>query len=152
MYGASSVEEWSSILHLADKWKFESIRGLSITQLSPIASPIDKIVIGRRYGIADWLPGAYQAVYIRPDALTLEEGRRLGVDDVIRIHTIRQRYHDHSSSDPPPLHELNNATADSESSITTAQKMDTIGTHSQRPFILGVQYTFLLTSVVSHVP
>ncbi|KZP12993.1 hypothetical protein FIBSPDRAFT_798339, partial [Athelia psychrophila] len=90
VHPASTVEEWSGILHLADKWSFLSIRALSIAQIAPIASPIDKIVFGRLYGINEWLTSAYHAVCTRPDALTLEEGRRLGVDDVIRINSIRQ--------------------------------------------------------------
>lgn len=91
-YPASTVEEWSGILHLADKWSFLSIRALAIAQIAPIACPIDKIVFGRLYGVNEWLTGAYHAVCTRPDALTLEEGRRLGVDDVIRINTIRQEF------------------------------------------------------------
>ncbi|KZP25146.1 hypothetical protein FIBSPDRAFT_687255, partial [Athelia psychrophila] len=90
LYSVSTVDEWSSILHLADKWSFESVRALAITQLAPIASPIDKIVLGRRYGVNEWLSGAYGAVCVQPAALTLDEGRRLGVDDVIRIYAIRQ--------------------------------------------------------------
>ncbi|KZP25161.1 hypothetical protein FIBSPDRAFT_1009241, partial [Athelia psychrophila] len=92
LYSVSTVDEWSSILHLADKWSFESIRALAITQLVPIASPIDKIVLGRRYGVNAWLPGAYGTVCVRPTALTLDEGRRLGVDDVVRINAIRQEF------------------------------------------------------------
>ncbi|KZP03805.1 hypothetical protein FIBSPDRAFT_807466 [Athelia psychrophila] len=91
-YPASTVEEWAGILHLADKWSFQSIRALSITQIAPIASPIDKIVFGRLYNINEWLTGAYHAVCTRPDALILEEGRRLGVDDVIQINAIRQDF------------------------------------------------------------
>ncbi|KZP29666.1 hypothetical protein FIBSPDRAFT_815741 [Athelia psychrophila] len=92
VYPASTVEEWSGILHLADKWSFLSIRALAIAQIAPIASPIDKIVFGRLYGVNEWLVSAYHAVCTRPDALTLEEGRRLGVDDVIRINAIRQEF------------------------------------------------------------
>ncbi|KZP25201.1 hypothetical protein FIBSPDRAFT_734545 [Athelia psychrophila] len=93
LYSASTADEWSSILPLADKWIFESIRVLAIAQLAPIASPIDKIVLGRRYGVNEWLPGAYGTVCVRPTALTLDEGRRLGIDDVIRINTIRQEFY-----------------------------------------------------------
>ncbi|KZP25198.1 hypothetical protein FIBSPDRAFT_673074, partial [Athelia psychrophila] len=92
LFSASTVDEWSRILRLADKWSFESIRALAITQLAPIASPIDKIVLGRRYGVNEWLPDAYETVCVRPAALTLDEGRRLGVDDVIRINAIRQEF------------------------------------------------------------
>ncbi|KZP04293.1 hypothetical protein FIBSPDRAFT_709526, partial [Athelia psychrophila] len=89
-YPASTVEEWSGILYLADKWSFQSIRTLAIAQIAPIASPIDKIVFGRLYDVNEWLTGAYHAVCTRLDALSLEEGRRLGVDDAIRINSIRQ--------------------------------------------------------------
>ncbi|KZP03804.1 hypothetical protein FIBSPDRAFT_1055082 [Athelia psychrophila] len=92
VYPASTVEEWSGILYLADKWSFLSVRMLAIVQIAPIASPIDKIVFGRLYGVNEWLASAYHAVCTRPNTLTLEEGRRLGVDDVIRINAIRQEF------------------------------------------------------------
>ncbi|KZP29670.1 hypothetical protein FIBSPDRAFT_680093, partial [Athelia psychrophila] len=92
VYPASTVQEWSGILHLADKWSFQSIRALAIAQIAPIASPTDKIVFGKLYGVNEWLISAYHAVCTRPDALCLEEGRRLGVDDVIRINAIRQEF------------------------------------------------------------
>ncbi|KZP12982.1 hypothetical protein FIBSPDRAFT_1049697 [Athelia psychrophila] len=92
VHPASTVEEWSGILYLADKWSFLSIRTLAIAQMAPIASPIDNIVFGRLYDINEWLIGAYQVVCTRLDALTLEEGRRLGVDDAIRINSIRQDF------------------------------------------------------------
>jgi len=44
------------------------------------AADIDKIVLGRRYSIEDWLPGAYEAVCMREDPLTLEEAMRLSSD------------------------------------------------------------------------
>lgn len=81
-----------SILHLADKWSFQSIKTLAIAKIAPIASSMDKIVIGRQYAVTAWLTNAYQAVCVRPDALTLEEGRRLGIDDIIRINSIRQEF------------------------------------------------------------
>lgn len=56
------------------------------------AIPVDKIVLGRRYGISDWLPGAYEAVCTRADPLTVEEGMKLGVEDIINISAARQAY------------------------------------------------------------
>ncbi|KAF7979220.1 hypothetical protein HWV62_43172 [Athelia sp. TMB] len=86
-----TTQQWASILHLADKWGFESIRLLAVDQLDA-APPVDKIVLGRRYGIAAWLPGAYEAVCTRDAPLTVEEGIRLGVEDVVRIAAARQAY------------------------------------------------------------
>ncbi|KZP04075.1 hypothetical protein FIBSPDRAFT_767980, partial [Athelia psychrophila] len=85
-----TTAQWTSILHLAAKWGFENIKLLAIDNLTANATPIDKIVLGRRYGITEWLPGAYEAVCIRVDPLTLEEGMKLGVEDTVRISAARQ--------------------------------------------------------------
>lgn len=89
-YAATSVAEWSSVLDLAAKWKFESIKALAIEKLAVIASPIDKIVLGRRYNIVEWLKDAYKEVCERPSTLTLEEAMRLGMEDVVTISFLRQ--------------------------------------------------------------
>ncbi|KZP14476.1 hypothetical protein FIBSPDRAFT_704980, partial [Athelia psychrophila] len=85
-----TTPQWTSILHLAAKWGFESIQLLAIDNLTASAIPVDKIVLGRRYGISDWLPGAYEAVCTRADPLSIEEGMKLGMEDAIRISAARQ--------------------------------------------------------------
>ncbi|KZP22477.1 hypothetical protein FIBSPDRAFT_859544 [Athelia psychrophila] len=87
-----TTAQWISVLHLAAKWGFESIQLLAIDKLTATAIPVDKIVLGRRYGISDWLPGAYEAVCTRADPLTVGEGMKLGVEDIIRISAARQVY------------------------------------------------------------
>ncbi|KZP04645.1 hypothetical protein FIBSPDRAFT_878285 [Athelia psychrophila] len=87
-----TTAQWTSVLHLAAKWGFESIQLLAIDNLAATAIPVDKIVLGRRYGISDWLPGAYEAVCTRADPLTVEEGMKLGVEDIVRISAARQVY------------------------------------------------------------
>lgn len=87
-----TTAQWTSILHLAAKWEFENIKLLAIDNLTTHAAPIDKIVLGRRYGITEWLPSAYEAVCTRADPLTLEEGMKLGIEDTVRISTARQVY------------------------------------------------------------
>lgn len=90
IYAATNVDEWSSILELAAKWKFKSIKDLAIEKLAVLASPIDRIVLGRKHHIAEWLVDAYQEVCERPSALTLEEATRLGMEDVVKISFLRQ--------------------------------------------------------------
>ncbi|KAF7970472.1 hypothetical protein HWV62_33891 [Athelia sp. TMB] len=87
-----TTPQWTSILHLAAKWEFESIKWLAIDNLTANAVPVDKIVLGRRYGISEWLPGAYEAVCMRETSLTVEEGIKLGVEDVVKISAARQAY------------------------------------------------------------
>ncbi|KZP22518.1 hypothetical protein FIBSPDRAFT_675887, partial [Athelia psychrophila] len=85
-----TTAQWTSILHLAAKWGFESIQLLAIDKLTATAIPVDKIALGRRYGISDWLPGAYEAVCTCSNPLTIEEGMKLGMEDSIRISAARQ--------------------------------------------------------------
>ncbi|KDQ59052.1 hypothetical protein JAAARDRAFT_108596, partial [Jaapia argillacea MUCL 33604] len=88
-HDASTFEEWSSILHLATQWGYESIRSLAIREIFPLCSPIDKIVLGREYDISDWLRDAYIAVCERREPITLEEARRLGLEEVVKISKAR---------------------------------------------------------------
>ncbi|KZP11511.1 RHD3-domain-containing protein [Athelia psychrophila] len=92
VYTASTVDEWTAILHLAVRWGFQSIRTLAITRLTPIATDIDKIVLGRQYEIDPWLHEAFTAVCMREQSVTKEEGRRMRVDDIIEINAIRQLF------------------------------------------------------------
>lgn len=55
-----------------------------------VASPVDKIVLGRKYGMDTFLFRALVELCQRNESLTIEEGRRMGVDDVIRIDQVRQ--------------------------------------------------------------
>ncbi|KAF7966343.1 hypothetical protein HWV62_38967 [Athelia sp. TMB] len=90
VYTATSVEDWSVVLRLADSWDFKSIRALAIKQLAPIATAIDKIVLGKRYKVDEWLFDGYYAVCARHSPLTEEEGDRLSNRDVVRIFTTRE--------------------------------------------------------------
>ncbi|KZP08649.1 hypothetical protein FIBSPDRAFT_874402 [Athelia psychrophila] len=92
IYTTTTVDEWTAILHIAVRWGFGSIRTLSIKHLTPIATDIDKIVLGRQYAIDEWLADAFLAVCMREQSLTEEEGTRLKVADIIKISSIRQRF------------------------------------------------------------
>lgn len=87
-----TTDQWSSILHLAEKWGFENITLLAIDNLIVHATPIDKIVLGRRHGLTNWLPAAYEAVCTRADPLTVEEGTKLGMEDAMKISAARELY------------------------------------------------------------
>ncbi|KII95518.1 hypothetical protein PLICRDRAFT_97435 [Plicaturopsis crispa FD-325 SS-3] len=89
-YTATTVEEWTSILNLAALWEFDSIKALAIRELAKIATPVDKIVLGRKHDIDEWLFDAYRSLCVRPDALSLEEGLRLGMQETISISEARQ--------------------------------------------------------------
>jgi len=47
-------------------------------------------MLGRRFNILGWLGNAYATVCRRNEALTIEEGKLLGIEDVVKIAAIRQ--------------------------------------------------------------
>ncbi|KAF8957344.1 hypothetical protein BDZ97DRAFT_112274 [Flammula alnicola] len=60
-----TVEEWASVLMLATKWVFTDIRALAIRNLTSIASSVDKIVLGTKYDVHDWLAPAFKDLVTR---------------------------------------------------------------------------------------
>jgi hypothetical protein len=86
----STLDEWTSVLGLASKWGFESIRSLALQELLPLASPVDKIVLGRKYGFDDWLKPAFSDVCARAEPLSLEEAEKMSNTDVTRIFQARE--------------------------------------------------------------
>jgi len=72
-----TVSEWTSILRLATKWAFTSLRELAIQRLFGITSPVEKIVLAHTFTIPDWLPNAYADLCKREAPITIDEGRDL---------------------------------------------------------------------------
>jgi hypothetical protein len=63
----------------------QDIRRLAITQLTLCAGPVDKIALGHRYGITEWLSPAYLALIMRKQSITVEEGAKLGAEALVRL-------------------------------------------------------------------
>ncbi|KAI0071179.1 hypothetical protein K474DRAFT_1776334 [Panus rudis PR-1116 ss-1] len=90
---AQTLDEWTSILELATKWDFASIRALAIRSIQSLdISPVDRIAISTKYDIADrWTMKAYIALCERPEPLSLAEADQLGLNTVVRIAQIREQ-------------------------------------------------------------
>ena len=91
-----TVDEWTSVLHLATRWEFDSIRKLAIQKLEGFTiSPVDKIVLSRQFNISSpWTLAAYTNVCQRPDTLTVSEARTLGLETAMRIYQLREKLRD----------------------------------------------------------
>lgn len=93
-----TAPDWASVLHLASEWDFPSIRELAIQSFTPSASDVDKVVLGHRYRFEEWLLPGYTGLVERKEPLTLEEGMRLTVEDIISINKAREEIRAASSS------------------------------------------------------
>ena len=80
-----SANQWLAVLDVATALKFKAIRNAAISHLSDVLDEIDRIRFGRVHGVWDWLTVPYRLLCEREESLTLEEGNRLGMEDVIEI-------------------------------------------------------------------
>ncbi|KAI5890073.1 uncharacterized protein SCHCODRAFT_01099699 [Schizophyllum commune H4-8] len=87
--GPTTAKQWTGVLELVMQWKIDVLRKLVIDKLAPLASSVDKLVLGEKYGIEGWAKEAYKDLCLRRAPLSKEEGRRLGVDAVVRINEMK---------------------------------------------------------------
>jgi hypothetical protein len=80
---------WISTLRVARALNFQSVQQLAHDKVASIAPAIDKIKAGREFDVTEWLVDAYAEICMRDQPLSHEEGRCLGVDEVICLYKIR---------------------------------------------------------------
>lgn len=57
-----------------------------------IITAVEKIVLGTKYDVREWLVPAYEEVCLRARPLDLEEGARLGSERVVKIAKLRMEF------------------------------------------------------------
>lgn len=84
---ATTTRDWTAILDLATRWKFNDIRDLAIRELASVEiDPVEKIELQQQYGIRrQWAHGAYIALCTRPHALDIIEARQLGIETTVKV-------------------------------------------------------------------
>ncbi|TFK58294.1 hypothetical protein BDN72DRAFT_739871, partial [Pluteus cervinus] len=87
-YEISLPREWASVLKIANVLDFPAIRKLAVGQLESVASPVDRIVLGRKYDFPKLVASGYVELCQRITPLTLLEGHSLGLSEVIDISSI----------------------------------------------------------------
>jgi hypothetical protein len=86
----STLSQWTDVLHLSSKWGFVHARAVAIQAIPPLASPVDKIVLGRTYDLSEWLPEAFTDIIERSQKLTVEDACRLTREDLVAIANGRE--------------------------------------------------------------
>jgi len=87
-----NVEEWSSILKLASQWDFVEAKAFALRELEELEMPaLDKIILYHTHNIdRNLLQGAYIALTVRDESITIEEGRVLGLETALRLAHARE--------------------------------------------------------------
>jgi len=71
-------------------WGFEEANEASKAFLLNINDSITKLELGARFGYDDWLRKAYEELCNRPNSLSIEEARRVGLEAATHIAQIRE--------------------------------------------------------------
>ena len=76
-------------MRLTSRWKLTSHVDLDINRFPLITSQVDRLVVAYGLHVTSWLRPAFVALCMRDEPLTIEEGRRLGIDVVVCINEVR---------------------------------------------------------------
>lgn len=89
----ASIEEWASILRLADVWQCDKIRDLAFRELDKLDVPhVERVLLTTQYDArAEWLEKALENLAGRPEPLSLDEGKLLGVELTVRVAALREQ-------------------------------------------------------------
>ncbi|KAH8996886.1 hypothetical protein EDB92DRAFT_1775791, partial [Lactarius akahatsu] len=84
-----TYEQRKSVLYLSTRWGFASLRKLALNSIKP-PTPHDKLLLARTYSINHWVLPALTALCERTQPLSLDEARRMSMEDVILVATVRE--------------------------------------------------------------
>ncbi|KAJ3782125.1 hypothetical protein GGU10DRAFT_364600 [Lentinula aff. detonsa] len=92
-----TFSEWTSVLKLADMWCMDVVKEHAILTMSGLSGidPVDKVVVGRRYGIKDWLLPAFNVILQRSQSFTEHDLERLGAPTLLQLVALRERIQPH---------------------------------------------------------
>ncbi|KAI5983060.1 hypothetical protein EDD15DRAFT_2179678, partial [Pisolithus albus] len=86
--------QWISVLKLSTMWDFHGLRNAAIQHLdvsSKSLNPIDKVELALQYDIKEWLLPALLALAQRSAPISVEEGRRIGFENALKLASVREK-------------------------------------------------------------
>jgi hypothetical protein len=88
----STYEEWISVLRVAHRFGFVSMRAFAIKHLSSFTSSVDRIVLARKFGVGEWLELAYIDICIASEFISDADIHQFGPDLFMKIARARGRH------------------------------------------------------------
>ncbi|KAL5633930.1 hypothetical protein ACGC1H_005951 [Rhizoctonia solani] len=77
---------------LAHMWRFSDIQTYLLPLVEKALGDLDRIMFAREFDIQEWLAPAYKNLCQRPEPITIEEARKLGMDSLLLIAHIREQF------------------------------------------------------------
>lgn len=101
-----SKDEWEAVLKMSAKLKMLALRIEAVGQLSALSiTPLKQILLGRKYGIVEWLRSGYFDLATKAGALSMDEFNGLGLETALLLsQKVRRAYrHRNPSGSVAPL-------------------------------------------------
>ncbi|KAH9833556.1 uncharacterized protein C8Q71DRAFT_692844, partial [Rhodofomes roseus] len=98
----ATVDDWSAILKLAFDWRFSEVKKLCVRELEKFEiAALQKIELYQAYELdKKLLIPSYIAMCMRPEPLSIKEGRQLGLETALLLATARESARGRPSSSP----------------------------------------------------
>ena len=87
------ASEWLSVLRFTSKYEFSLLRAYATMMLEGKLDPVRRIEVSRIYVIKQWLHPALIELANRRESITLEEGRVLGLETLVKLSAVRDSIH-----------------------------------------------------------
>ena len=92
--GEPPLKYWINLLSISTKYQLDSIRPIAIKGIDtyrPEIDPVEKHVLAAKYMIKEWEVSSFKILCQRPDPLTVEDAKKLGVVIVTEIFREREK-------------------------------------------------------------
>ncbi|KAK0459207.1 uncharacterized protein EV420DRAFT_308675 [Desarmillaria tabescens] len=86
-----SMDAWFSVMKLSSLWRLADTRNVAISHLTTLLwkiDPVDRVILGRKYSVAQWLSSGYMDLVHRAELLTQEEAEKIGLDTALQIQCV----------------------------------------------------------------
>jgi len=91
-----SEDELSAMLTISQRLLFDEVHEHAVEELSKridTIDPVKQLVLVKEHSIDDWRIPAYAKLVERPDRLTLEEAKKLSLEDILVVTACRELYY-----------------------------------------------------------
>jgi len=92
---ASRRQAWIELLDLSTIHQLHSARALAIRKISRTfrGRGTDKVALGRRFGVKQWLEEGLREMVQREEPFTVEDDEMVGCKTMVKLYRLRERLH-----------------------------------------------------------
>ncbi|KAK0241205.1 hypothetical protein EDD85DRAFT_392660 [Armillaria nabsnona] len=90
-----STDAWLSVIRLSSLWRLADTRNIAISRLTTLLwkiDPVDRVMLGRKYSVAQWLSSGFIDLVHRVEMVSEEEAEKIGLETALQIQRVRETF------------------------------------------------------------